>query len=272
MTIRLKRLTLSLAVAFIGLCFFQPFSFASEQKIYDQANLFSSDGTAMIEEAIKKFEKTSNMEAIVVTSDEAHGKIARDYADDFFDQHQFGFGPEHDGILFLIDLNQRTYWISTHGRSIKLFTDRRIENLLDQSESFMRNGEYANAATTILAEATKYATNYRYDERSQSFKKVHRIVWYEGLIAVGIALVTGIGTFSSVFGSYNLKRSTYNYSYRDNGQLDLTTNEDSLVNTAVTTRYIPPRSNNGGGGGFGGGSSTHQSSGGSTHGGGGRGF
>lgn len=271
MTISLKRLTLGLAVVFIGLFFSQHLSFASEQKIYDQAQLFSDYETTIIEDAINKFEKTANMEAIVVTTDEAHGKTTRDYADDFFDQHQFGFGPEYDGILVLIDLNQRTYWISTHGRSIKLFTDSRIEQLLDHSESAMRNGDYANAATTILAEATKYANDYRYDEQTHAFKKVHRIVWYEGLVAVGLALVAGIGTFFSVFASYNLKRSTYNYSYRDNGQLKLTTNEDSLVNTAVTTRYIPPRSNKGGGGG-GGGSSTHRSSGGSTHGGGGRGF
>lgn len=241
---------------------------AAEQKVYDQAELFSKTEITEIEAAISSFEKSSQMEAVVVTTNDNQTKSARDYADDFYDQHHFGYGEKKSGLLFLIDLTQRTYWISTHGHTITLLTDNRIDSILDKAETGMKNGEYSDATLTVLKQATTYSDNYAFDSRTGTFKKTHRLVWYEILIAAILAVIGAGVTYGTVYSNYNLKRRTYTYPYRDYGRLNLSQSEDRLVHSATTSRYIPPSSNNNSGGG----SSTHRSSGGSTHGGGGRSF
>lgn len=241
---------------------------AREIRVIDQANLFSSDERREIEDQAYTFSEEAKMDAIVVTTNDAEGKTAEAYADDFYDNGPYGFGADKSGFLFLIDMDNRTYHISTAGKAIKLFTDQRIERMLDRAEGDMRDGDYAAAAASILNDAIKYSRDVEFDNQTGRFKKVRRITLFEGVIALIAAAVAGIVSFSSVYGTYNLKRSTYKYSYRDKGHLALKKKEDQLVNTATTSRYIPPSNSSGGGGG----SSTHTSSGGSSHGGGGRSF
>lgn len=262
----LTRLSLSLLLLFLLLVGGKHVE-AREIKVIDQANLFSSAERKKIEDQAYAFAEESNMDAIVVTTNDAEGKTAEAYADDYYDNSPYGFGSDKSGFLFLIDMDNRTYHISTTGKTIKLFTDQRIERMLDRAEGDMRDGDYAAAASSVLADAISYGRDVKYDNQTGRFKKIQRVTWIEGLIALIAAVVAGIVSFSSVYGTYNLKHSTYKYSYRDKGHLALKQKEDQLVNTATTSRYIPP-SNSGGGGG----SSTHTSSGGSSHGGGGRSF
>ena len=256
---------LSLLVFSLMLVFSLPTE-ASEMTVYDQANLFTADELADLAEMTAEFRATEKMDAVVVTTSNAEGKTAEAYADDFYDNGNYGLGAKKSGFLFLIDMDNRTYHISTAGHTIKLFTDQRIERMLDRAERDMRNGDYASAAASVLKDALNYSQKVDYDNVTGTFKKVRKISLLEGIIAVIAAAVAGVVSFSSVYGTYNLKRGTYKYAYRDQGHLALRSKEDQLVNTATTSRYIPP-SNSGGGG-----SSTHSSSGGSSHGGGGRGF
>ena len=246
-----------------------PTALAAET-IFDQAKLYSESDLTNIQAALEAFEASSGMTAVVVTNQEATGKSATAYADDFYDQHGFGTGKDKSGILFLIDLSTRTYWLSTAGKGIKLFTDDRIDSILDRGEEAMRERDYGTATLHVLKKATAYSQDYRYDESTQQYHRVRKIVWYEALIAIVLALVASVVSYTQVAGRYNLAKSTYRYGFREHGHLQLSVKEDTLVHTATTTRYIPPITSGGGGGG--GGSSTHTSSGGSTHGGGGRSF
>lgn len=265
----LKKYLLPLGLL-LGFVFFSHSIEATTEKIYDQAGIFSSERIPSINEAIAEFEKSSGMEAIVVTNDEFTGKSAMEYADDFYVQHGFGTGTDKSGILFLIDLDTRVYWISTSGRGIKLFNDERIERLLDKGESAMVEGNYPKATLNVLKAATAHSDNYTFNEAKNTYQRVRRIRWYEALVGVVIALLASSGFFLTIQRKYNLKERPYTYPFREEGSLDLTSKEDSLINTATTSRYIPPASSNNSSGG--GGSSTHTSSGGSSHGGGGRSF
>lgn len=51
---------------------------------------------------------------ISVTTDDALGKISMEYADDFFGNGGFGVGNDYDGILFLIDTDNREVYIYPH--------------------------------------------------------------------------------------------------------------------------------------------------------------
>ncbi|WP_314061410.1 TPM domain-containing protein [uncultured Vagococcus sp.] len=235
----------------------------ASEEIFDQANLFSDSQKTDISEKIAVFKQNTGMDGIVVTTNDAGGKTAKDYADDFYDERQFGVGTDRSGFLFLIDMDNRTYHISTNGKMKELLTESRTKKMLDNAEEDMINGDYHLAALSILDDAIKYSDRYQYDSATGDFKRVRKLTPVKTVIAVVGAIVASIASYSSVYGTYNLKRSTYKYSYREKGNLKLSQKEDQLIDTFTTTRHIPKPTNTGGGGGGGGGGG---------HGGGGRSF
>ena len=53
--------------------------------------------------------------------------------DDFYDEHDFGIGSRRSGALLLIDMDNREAYISTKGYAITLYSDARIEAMLDDT-------------------------------------------------------------------------------------------------------------------------------------------
>lgn len=263
MMIFLKKIVIVLIGA-ISFSFFCPLVEANEStRLFDEANLFSESEQARLQTAIDSFQTKTKMDAVIVTTANAEGKSPQDYADDFYDQHNFGTGPNKTGFLFLIDMDNRTYYISTAGTLIELLTGSKRERLLDHAETSMKSQNYADAAMSVMDDMTRYTENYEYDQKTGSLNKIKTITAIEALIAAIVGIVVALATYSSVYGNYTLKRSSYRYSYRENGTLSLSQRDDKLINTFTTSRHIP-KANPGNG--------SHTSSGGSSHGGGGRGF
>ncbi|MBP5329293.1 MAG: TPM domain-containing protein, partial [Spirochaetaceae bacterium] len=102
-----------------------------KQRVFDQANLFSESQTATLEENLAEFLDRYNMEAVIVTTSDTHGKSAEAYADDFYDENGFGTGSGKDGVLFLIDMDNRKIHVSTSGSMIDYLEDWRIEKIYD---------------------------------------------------------------------------------------------------------------------------------------------
>lgn len=251
-------------ISFISLCCLPFIVQASDSsQVFDEANLFSDSDKINLQTAIDTFKSETKMDAVILTTADAEGKSPQDYADDFYDQHNFGSGPNKTGFLFLIDMDNRTYYISTAGTLIELLTGSKRERLLDHAETSMRSQNYADAALSVIDDMSRYTKNYTYDQSSGALTKIKTITTIEILIAVIVGSVAALVTYSSVYGKYTLKRSSYRYSYRDNGSLSLSQRDDQLINTFTTSRHIP-KANPGNG--------SHTSSGGSSHGGGGRGF
>lgn len=248
---QLKFLLTSLAVLLFFIGFSHPVQ-ANEQ-IFDQANLFSESQRQDISNKMTEFIDQTGMDVVVVTTNDAGGKTAKAYADDFYNNGGYGSGSDQSGFLFLIDMDNRTYHISTKGKMKILLTESRIDSMLDHAEGDMKDGNYDLAAISVINDAIKYNQKYAYDTATGTFKRVRRFTPLKTLIAVIAGIVAGIAGYSSVYGTYNLKRSTYKYSYREKGNLKLTQKEDQLIDTFTTTRHIPKPTNTGGGGGGGGG-------------------
>ncbi len=67
------------------------------------------------------------LDVVIVTENGLGGKSIRDFADDYFDYNGYGYGKGKDGILLLVDMDSRNYWMSTRGYAIDVFTDARID-------------------------------------------------------------------------------------------------------------------------------------------------
>ena len=283
-----KKLTAALAALALTVMLAVP-CFAAEQRVFDEAGLFSETEKEELEQRIAELRDEYKYDFVILTSenvqysdsDSEAEQYSTAYADDFYDQNGFGYGENKDGFLFFIDMSNRMPTISTCGKMIDIVNDARLEALLDASYNGLGSGDYAGACLDVLALLEKDVKagveegQYEYDAgtgehlTSPHLKLETREIAYGALGGLAAALIFVFVTKSR----YSLKNSTYHYDYASNSAVDLDDTEDTYITTHIT-RVRRDTENRGGGGGFGGGggggmgSSVHTSSGGVSHGGG----
>lgn len=259
-------------------------------RVYDQAGLLASSEITEIEDQLTSLRKSMNFDVVVVTTEEADGKTAQEYADDFFDDGGFGTGIKKNGILFLIDMDNREIVLSTSGDTIRIFTDRVIDTMLDDAYEGVSQGDY-NASVQAFLKDTEYygakgiqAGQYNYDTETGKVSVYRSIRWYEFLIAFVVSAGVAASVCMGVKHQYQMEETkgqtaNHNLAYRADSHFVYGNRTDNLVNKYVSSRIIPRNtgssSSRGGGSSHSssaGRSSTHHSSSGRTHGGGSRKF
>ncbi|MCI8515771.1 MAG: TPM domain-containing protein [Hungatella sp.] len=255
-----------------------------QTRIYDMARLFGEEKRGQFQDQIEGYQEQYHMDIVVVTTADTGWKDTTEYADDFYDKGGFA----EDGILFLIDMDNRELTCSTRGKAIRIFTDSRIETILDGVYEGAADGDYEACVESFLSDVERFAKagitggQYNYDTETGRVSAYRSIRWYEALMALGVSGFVAGSACLGVKRRYAMEEDprtirNLNMAYRAEAKFAYDQETDRFVNRFVTTRAIP-RNTGGGGGGRGGGSSaagrssTHTSSGGHTHGGGSRKF
>ena len=250
--------------------------FASQVgNVYDDAELLTDRERNALNNEITALTEETGWNIYAVTTDDAQGKSAMAYADDFFDEHS----PEQeDGVVLLIDMDNREIWLSTCGIAIRYLTDARIDAILDDAYTDVSNGRYGDCLGTMLDGVAKYydagipGGQYNYDEETGAISVYRTIEPFEFVVAILLAIASGVAVYLVVSAKYRMKIGTYQYAYRENSDVRLRVREDRFVNQTTTHRRIPQQTSSGGGSHSSGRSTTHRSSSGRSHGGGGRRF
>lgn len=247
------------------------------QRVFDKAELFSPEESTTIEKEIKALREKLNIDIVVQTTNTTQGMETKMYAADFYDYGGFGTGDTHDGIIFIIDMEHRNFYLVTTGNMIATFSDRRIENIISVLTPLMRDEDYVGTVELLFTNVEKYVTDgppkgWVYNKETGQSERYK----YMSPLKVGVALFFGLlaaGVFALIISrKYQLKGKVYSYSYYDNSDVDLQVKEDNKISDFVTTRTIRTNNNSSGGFGGGGGSSTFSGSSGTSHGGGGGSF
>ena len=225
------------------------FATNTSQRVFDYADLFSESEINLLEEEIQSFQKDFHADFVVLTINDAQGKSAQEYADDFYDENNFGIGSEKDGILFLIDMDHRVPHISTCGNMIDYLTDQRCEMLLDSIHSSLVDGDYITSVTSLLSGIEQYDKEEisAVTSSSPSTSGFHVPSTPAILIAVFLLIASG-GIFCFViYSKYKMLFSSYDYPYHDKSSLNLTDSKEHLLHKTVTKRKIErPNSSSGG--------------------------
>ncbi len=278
-----------LIAALVLLMFLLTGTALADEQVIDDANLFSANDIVRLTDIINRIETRHDVDIVVLTTyntpdDYSDSMIRiRNYADDYYDQHGYGMGPDDSGLLFLIDMNNRVMWISTGGVMIDYITDAREEEIFDAAEYGMRSGNYGQAAAAAMDMVSRQMDQgrqegtFRYDEATG--KRIggiyNALTGAETLIALIAGVAAALVMFLSVKGGYDLKGSTYSYDVNANASIAMTKDSEQFLRRTVS-RTARVTSSGGGsghsGGGRSGGSGVHRSSGGVSHGGGGRRF
>ncbi len=242
--------------------------------VVDLADVFSANEETELSQTIMDLDAVYQMDLVVVTTDDTGGKSARDYADDYFDQNGYGVGTDLNGILFLIDLDNREAYISTSGSGIRYLTDQRIEAVLDAVfAGGLSDGNYFGAAREFLNKTAEYLkAGIPADQYSQQEDQPNRLTALDGILGALVSGASGFGFLASVRQRYKGKPRPGYFDFRRNSLVNFGISQDNLLDTRVTTRLRPVQPVASGSRSSSGRSTIHRSGGGGFHGGGGRKF
>ncbi len=247
---------------------------ASSRLLIDQAGFFTAEQTRVLQEEAAALGAQYQMDIVIVTTTDTGGKSAREYADDYFDFNGYGVGPDRDGILFLLDYDNREAYVSTSGSGIRYLTDQRIEQVLDavfagglpEGDNYGATKGFLNQTAVFLKAGIPSDQHEVPEDQPRSLSVVDGIL---GLLGAG---GSSIAFFGGTRSSYKGKPRPNVFEFRGNSIVNLGVTSDNLIDSYITTRRLPPPPPPPSGGGFSGRSTTHTSSSGRSHGGGGRGF
>lgn len=219
---------------------------AASSYVIDQAELLTSGELNVIAEAGKELSSTYAMDIVFLTVDRLYGRSAMRYADDYYDQN----GYEEDGILFLLAMEEREWYISTSGSAIYALSDRDLEEIEYEVIPYLSDGRYADAFYHFLVILPEYLDN-SVPERSVN-------VFFSLMIGAVVAAVVVLIMRASMNTRRN-QHSAADYLRRDSYRLRVQRDMFLYSNVSKVRR----QQNNSSGGG----SSVHRSSGSRSHGG-----
>ena len=237
----------------------------TEERVFDYADVLTDAEENKLRKQISEYEEELKTDIVLVTLNESLKEYAREYdpsvtydkfvmiyADNFYDEHKFGYNkPIGDGVLLLDNIYREDdgsvyTWMCTTGKAEDRYSSGMIDRALDVF--------YENVDTNPYI-AYKDFVDQVYSDMSNNLET--SIPWYVPLcVAIGVTVVFIVINLANRKG----KKTTNQRSYVNGGQPRIRRREDNFLRKSVTSRTIETSS---GGGGH------HRSSSGASHGGGG---
>ena len=253
-------------------------AFAGTQKVFDYADLLTTEEEAELQQMAEAMVTDWAMDLAFLTTNDTGGRSAWEYGADFYIEQGLGIGENYDGVIFVVDMGTRDAQIVTSGKAIDVFTDYYLEKMWSNMQGDFADGYYFWGMETLVndmnyynAEYQKYLTDPNYvSEYEQEMGGGDTAGGYLFLFLVFIlfpAVVAGIGVASMKVSHKNVRPYSKGEAYLKQNGLYLSTDRNSFVNTRTTMAPIPKNDDKGS---WGGGSSTSHRGGRSFGGGGGR--
>lgn len=240
-----------------------PAASAAYPPLMDGAELLSPEEQDSIQKFCLDLRETTGLDVAICTVNSLEGKTAQTFADDWYDDHNYG----QDGVLFLIAMEEREWYISTAGNAIAALSDDDLEQIEYEVIPYLSDGAYYQAFYQFLSVLPGFLeegqpVDVYYDAQG----KLHAVYETEepgvnlflsliiGIVAAAISLLV----MRSTMNTRRPQRSAGNYEIRDSYRL--TQHQDLFLYSNVSKVRRQQSSSSGG-------SSVHRSSSGASHGG-----
>lgn len=253
-----KKLIILFALLFVSISLFS----ATEGKAFvlDGASLLSSSEKTALEEMLSYISANQSMDIVVATTDTFGDSSARAFADDLYDNNNYGYGIDKDGILLLVGMSEHEYYISTSGLAISFFSDSTIRRIGDEIAPLLTSSDYYDAFTKFASLSNEKITREREKLNTTTTTKKEEVFSPSFLLlAFSLSFIISLIIVIIMKGklkSVKTKNEADDYIKRDS--FNLTKSNDMFLYHTITRTEIPKEN-----------SSTHTSSSGRTHGGGG---
>ena len=242
----------------------------------DYAELLTGEEEELLQQQIQECKAELQLDIVIVTTYGTGGQGVQSFADSFYDRNGYGYGSQNSGILLLLDMEAREWYMSTCGEAIYIFTDYGLEQLGQRILPWLSDGDYYRAFDTWLESLGRYVDAYRsgtpidgyvppdaydspygdeiyyYDDHTGIRIRPFPIALIVGLIAAAVTILI----MRSKMNTAKLQRGAVDY--LKDGSFQLRQRSDMFLYSRIS-KTAKPKDN--------GGSSVHRSSGGVSHGG-----
>lgn len=219
-------------------------AFAKKNRVFDDAGLLSPDVINKINEiASLQAEKYDIDVGVYTFTDLAGDRNVRTHADRFILKNDFGIGEEKNAILYYIYMNgtDREVGISTSGTGIDYLTDRRIDEILDESIGFLKERDFDQAGVLFINKTDDFLAagipEGFFRESEETLDAVD--VTIGGLFGLIVAFFTRRYTKKY----YSGKKASDPYDIMKNFQGSYVVNNRQIVQTSVRYEKIASDSN-----------------------------
>ena len=184
----MKKRIFSLLLAAFWICFAPLAVHAFETdfaSVVDHAGLLSSKEETSLETKALQLRQQLQMDVVILTVNSTDGHSPQRYANEFYDRN----GYADDGILLLVSMEERDWYICTTGKAQDIFTEYGIEQLGDTFVPYLSSGDYATAFGTYLDALPGYWEAYQNGEPiKESIGFSHVLI----CLCIGIAVGGGV--------------------------------------------------------------------------------
>ena len=195
------------------------------EKIYDFADLFTEEEEKKIYDKVVNYIEKKNLDLVIVTISNNDKDSTTSYAEDFYMYNKFGRDDKRSGSIFIIDMDNRDYDISSSGDAIKFMTDTIYNTLINDAEDFISNRDFYEGTVKIIEGMSK--------EVAPKAKKINFGLAF--VITNIIALIFFLIEKSKYKG---IKYATNASSYVDRKGIEDINSEDKFIKTSTTRTKI----------------------------------
>ena len=273
-------------------------AYAAQYHMFDEAGLMTDSELSYVDGYLSDLSAELGFDIVGVLTYKGYGsEELTAFADDFYDYGGFGYGDDKDGVIFVVDMNEksRRMVLVTTGYGTEAITDYGEEVIYDYVTDSLRTGDFVEAYTKKYADCVADFVEmsregqavdvnspghdgYEWYEEPENYPSSNENPYYGlkgGELAVkgGLSVLVGaiVGLFSSQRNKSKLKTVRKKYqanSYARRDSLVLTRKQDMFLYSNVTVTHRPKNENRDNGPFSGGGTTIHMGSSGVPHGGG----
>ena len=214
--------------------------FANEYpRVIDNAELLSTDERELLTSKLDEISTRQKVDVTVATTDTLDGLTVSDYAERFYESHNYGYGPDKDGTILLISMEDHDWYMATYGYAITAFTDAGIQYIGEEMTGDLSDGDFAAAFDIFADECDDFITQAKtgepYDIDNEPQKPMSWI-WIPISLVAGIVLsLIVVGTMKSKLKTVRFQAAANNYVKA--GSMNLTESRDIfLYNTMTKTK------------------------------------
>lgn len=113
----MKKLFSVIVIFLLSFCSFA-ISLAEPWRVFDSADLLNQTETEELENRILEFQRDTNMDFVVLSTDDYLGENGFNFACFFWDNGAFGFGSDARGVIYYIDMHSCHHYIVTSGKQL----------------------------------------------------------------------------------------------------------------------------------------------------------
>ena len=142
----------------------------SAPRVIDNADILTDEEEAQLEDQISASIEKTGHDLVIVTDVTDYGLGQTGFADDFYDYNGYGFGEEHEGALFFVDMDpaDRGGWCSCKGRDTMSLYDEVVANDIDnivyyhlgRGEYYQGFGSWVSLMTNLFEKGEPFAPEW----------------------------------------------------------------------------------------------------------------